>query len=96
MSAGRRRYRVVDEDTRHAAVATVIAQIEAGRTFTSPCAHVAEQIDVSGTAVRGWVNASGLRPRPAWDEVLELRARLDTALALNRRLSRRPAGPGLS
>lgn len=90
----RRRYRMVSEETRHAAVDTVIAQIEAGETFTSACRRIAEQVGVSDTAVRHWVNASGRRPKGDWDEVVELRASLAAALRLNRQLTREN-GPGL-
>lgn len=87
-TAPRRRYRMVSADTRAAAVETAVAQIEGGSTFTAACRHVAEQVGVSETAVRHWVNASGRRPRGTWDEVVELRASLQAALRLNRQLSR--------
>ncbi|MCW4356159.1 hypothetical protein ONR57_22900 [Hoyosella sp. YIM 151337] len=86
----KRRYRLTDDDTKQAAVDTVVAQIQRGTSFTAACRAVAEQIDVSEQAVRTWVNRSGRRPRAAWDEVIDLRARLEAALHLNRRLQQQP------
>ncbi|MGW4336624.1 hypothetical protein ACWEK5_28010 [Rhodococcus koreensis] len=93
----RRRYRVVDDETKAAAVATAITCIEDGDSFTAACAAVAGQLDVSETAVRGWVNASGLRPQPSWTVVTRLRAELAAATELNRRLMNRrgPADCGM-
>lgn len=89
MSAGRRRYRMLDEETKQDAVATAITCIEAGDSFTAACAAVAAQLDVSETAVRGWVNASGLRPRPSWEVAHRLQQQLAAATELTRRLEAR-------
>ncbi|WP_072691476.1 hypothetical protein [Rhodococcus marinonascens] len=90
----RRRYRIVDDQAKDDAVATAIKSIEAGTSFTAACAAVATQLDVSATAVRAWVNASGLRPQPSWDVVSRLRADLAAATELNRRLLGRPGSMG--
>ena len=82
-----RRYRLVDEQTRADAVATVLSRIRSGDSFTSACKAVSAQIDVSASAVREWVNESGERPQPNWDTVIRLRAELAAATELNRRLS---------
>ncbi|WP_016885098.1 MULTISPECIES: hypothetical protein [unclassified Rhodococcus (in: high G+C Gram-positive bacteria)] len=97
MTAARRRYRVVDDQTKADAVATAIKCIEGGDSFTASCAAVAAQLDVSETAVRSWVNASGQRPQPSWTVVSRLRADLAAATELNRRLVNRyaPADCGM-
>jgi transposase-like protein len=87
MTNVRRRYRLVDEETKAAAVATAVKCIEEGTSFTAACSAVAEQVDVSETAVRGWVNASGLRPQPSWDVVRQLQLQLEAATELTRRLT---------
>lgn len=94
MTNVRRRYRIVDEETKAAAVATAVKCIEAGTSFTAACSAVAEQLDVSETAVRGWVNASGLRPQPSWEVVHRLQLRLEAATELTRRLAAGRSGPG--
>lgn len=83
----RRKYRLVDDDTRDAAIGTVCTAIEQGTSFTAACAVVAAHIGVAATTVRGWVNDSGRRPRTDYDEVLELRRALAAAAELNHRLA---------
>ena len=92
MSRTRRRYRIVDDQTRIDAVGTALQRIEAGDSFTAACRAIATQLDVSESAVRGWVNDSGKRPEPTWDEVIKLRVELDAATELIRRLSARREG----
>nr|WP_249277143.1 MULTISPECIES: hypothetical protein [unclassified Rhodococcus (in: high G+C Gram-positive bacteria)] len=83
----RRKYRLVDDETRDAAIGTVCTAIEQGTSFTAACAVVAAHIGVAATTVRGWVNDSGRRPRTDYDEVLELRRALAAAAELNHRLA---------
>lgn len=85
MNTERRRYRIVDEDTKSDAIATAVRCIKAGDSFTAACAAVADVLDVSATTVRGWVNASGLRPQPSWEVVRRLELELAAATELNRR-----------
>ena len=85
--ADRRKYRLVDDETRDAAIGTVCTAIEDGTSFTAACAVVAAHIGVAATTVRGWVNDSGRRPRTDYDEVLELRRALAAAAELNHRLA---------
>lgn len=85
MRAERRRYRIVDEDSKADAIATAVRSIEAGDSFTAACAAVAKALDVSETAVRGWVNASGLRPQPSLEVVRRLELELAAATELTRR-----------
>lgn len=92
MRPERRRYRMIDEDSRADAIATVVHSIEAGDTFTSACAAVAKVLDVSETAVRGWVNASGQRPQPSWVVARKLELELSAATELTRRLEARLSG----
>lgn len=92
MSRTRRRYRIVDDQTRIDAIGTALQRIEAGDSFTAACRAIATQLDVSESAVRGWVNDSGKRPEPTWDEVIKLRVELDAATELIRRLSARLEG----
>lgn len=90
----RRRYRIVDEDTKSDAIATAVRCIEAGDSFTSACASVAKVLDVSATTVRSWVNASGRRPQPSWEVVRRLELELAAATELTRRLDARLGGEG--
>lgn len=84
----RRKYNVVDDDARTAAIDTVVAAIAAGTSFTAACRAVAISLDVADTTVRGWVNNSGQRPRGDIAEIHELRRALAVAADLNHRLSR--------
>ena len=84
---GRRRYRIVDDTARTAAVETVCAAIAAGTSFTAACATVAAGLGVADTTVRGWVNNSGKRPRTDDREIHELRRALAVAADLNHRLT---------
>ncbi|MEH6822266.1 MAG: hypothetical protein V7706_20270 [Dietzia psychralcaliphila] len=83
----RRKYRIVDDATREAAIGTVCGAIERGTSFTAACKVVAQHLDVAETTVRGWVNDSGRRPRADFEQVLELRRALEAAAELNHRLS---------
>ncbi|MHC3370850.1 hypothetical protein ACYAFX_28520 (plasmid) [Rhodococcus aetherivorans] len=56
---GRRRYTVVDDLTREAAIEAVLQRMQAGDSFTSATRAAAAQLDVAETTVRGWVNRSG-------------------------------------
>ena len=85
----RRKYRLVNDETRDAAIGTVCAAIERGTSFTASCRVVAQHLDVAETTVRGWVNDSGRRPRADFEHILELRRALDAAAELNHRLSAR-------
>ncbi|MGG7104570.1 hypothetical protein [Rhodococcus sp. 24CO] len=89
MSKVRRRYRIVDENIKDAAIGTAVKSIKAGESFTAACAAVADVLDVSDSAVRSWVNASGLRPQPSWEVARKLQTQLDAATELTRRLEAR-------
>ncbi|MFD4183917.1 hypothetical protein [Rhodococcus sp. NPDC058514] len=89
MTTTRRRYRIVSDEAKTAAVDTVIDRISNGDSFTSACRAVGTQLEVSQTAVRSWVNDSGRRPEPSWDRVRSLEAQLAAATDLNRRLAAR-------
>lgn len=89
----RRRYRIVDEATRADAIATVVKLIDDGDSFTSACRAVGTQIDVSPTAVRTWVNDSGQRSQPTWEEIVKLRTERDAATELYRRMVARHGEP---
>lgn len=86
MNADRRRYTVVDDDTREAAVLAVVARIEAGDSFTAAARAAAAQLEVAETTVRAWVNRSGLRPRRTEEKVAALETELATVRELNRLL----------
>ncbi|UIR39709.1 hypothetical protein LZP97_26360 (plasmid) [Rhodococcus sp. DMF-1] len=58
----RRRYTLVDDLTREAAIEAVLARMEAGDSFTAATRAAAAQLDVAETTVRGWVTRSGRRP----------------------------------
>lgn len=83
----RRRYRIVDDTARDAAIGTVCAAIAKGTSFTAACRAVAEQLDVAETTVRGWVNNSGRRPDVDFGQLVALRQALAAATELNLRLS---------
>lgn len=91
-SDSRRRYRMVDPETREDSISTAVLLIEGGSSFTAACRAVAEQVGVSDTAVRKWVNDSGKRPVPTGEAFLELQEKLRAATELNRRLSARLEG----
>lgn len=96
MTYERRRYNVVDDDTRDAAVRAVVARIEAGDSFTAAARAASKQLDVSETTVRAWGNRSGLRPRRTAKEVAALETELAMARELNRVLiAKYGAGEGL-
>lgn len=86
MTDERRRYTVVDDDTRDAAVRAVVTRIEAGDSFTAAARAAANQLDVSETTVRSWVNKSGQRPLRTAKEVAALETELAMARELNRAL----------
>lgn len=84
----RRRYTVVDDLTREAAIEAVLQRMQAGDSFTAATRAAAAQLDVAETTVRGWVNRSGRRPRRTEREVAALEAELALAQELNRALAR--------
>ncbi|QQM55686.1 hypothetical protein [Rhodococcus pyridinivorans] len=86
---GRRRYTLVDDLTREAAIETVLGRMKAGVSFTAATRAAAAQLDVAETTVRGWVNRSGRRPRRTPQEVAALEAELVLAQELNRALARK-------
>lgn len=86
MTSERRRYVVVDDDTRDAAIRAVVTRIRAGDSFTAAARAAAKQLDVAETTVRSWVNRSGLRPRRTVKEVAALETELAMARELNRAL----------
>lgn len=86
MNDDRRRYTVVDDVTREAAVRAVVARIEAGDSFTAAARAAAGQLEVAETTVRAWVNRSGLRPRRTDQQVAALETELAMARELNRTL----------
>ena len=86
MTCDRRRYTVVDDATRQAAVQAVIARMNAGDSFTAAARAAAGQLEVAETTVRAWVNRSGLRPRRTEQDVAALEAELAMARELNRML----------
>ena len=83
--SGRRRYTVVDDLTREAAIEAVLGRMKAGDSFTAATRAAAIQLDVAETTVRNWVNRSGRRPRRTPQEVAALEAELALAQELNRR-----------
>ncbi len=85
---GRRRYTLVDERTREAAIEAVLGRMQAGASFTAATRAAAAQLEVAETTVRGWVNRSGRRPRRTPQEVAALEAELALAQELNRALAR--------
>jgi len=93
----RRRYTVVDDATRDAAVRAVIARMNAGDSFTAAARAAASQLDVAETTVRAWVNRSGLRPRRTEKDVAALEAELAMAQELIRTLTEKyEAGESLT
>ncbi|MDO1481795.1 hypothetical protein [Rhodococcus ruber] len=86
---GRRRYTLVDDRTREAAIETVLQRMQAGDSFTAATRAAAAQLDVAETTVRGWVNRSGRRPRRTERDVAALEAELAMAQELNRALARK-------
>lgn len=88
-SSGTRRYTLVDDLTREAAIEAVLGRMKAGDSFTAAARAAAIQLDVAETTVRGWVNRSGRRPRRTPQEVAALEAELALAQELNRALARR-------
>ncbi|MGW4482100.1 hypothetical protein [Rhodococcus triatomae] len=97
MTDQRRRYIVIDDDTRDATIRAVITRIQAGDSFTAAAREAATQLDVAETTVRSWVNRSGQRPRKTAEEVAALETELAMARELNRALVAKYAageGPG--
>ncbi|WP_048774287.1 hypothetical protein [Rhodococcus ruber] len=88
---GTRRYTLVDELTREAAIETVLGRMQAGDSFTAATRAAAAQLEVAETTVRGWVNRSGRRPRRTARDVAALEAELAMAQELNRALVRKHA-----
>ncbi|AUM20189.1 hypothetical protein [Rhodococcus ruber] len=88
---GTRRYTLVDERTREAAIEAVLQRMQAGDSFTAATRAAAAQLDVAETTVRGWVNRSGRRPRRTARDVAALEAELAMAQELNRALARKHA-----
>ena len=86
---GRRRYTLVGERTREAAIEAVLQRMQAGDSFTAATRAAAAQLDVAETTVRGWVNRSGRRPRRTERDVAALEAELALARELNRALARK-------
>ena len=82
----RRRYTVVDDTTREAAVRAVVNRINAGDSFTAAARAAASHLEVAETTVRCWVNKSGQRPRRTSKDVAALEAELALARELNRSL----------
>ncbi|WP_330767000.1 hypothetical protein [Rhodococcus sp. M8-35] len=85
---GSRRYTVVDDVTREAAIEAVLGRMQAGDSFTAATRAAAAQLDVAETTVRGWVTRSGRRPRRTARDVAALEAELALARELNRALAR--------
>ncbi|WP_194814560.1 hypothetical protein [Nocardia sp. XZ_19_385] len=87
-----RRYRLVSEDVRAAAVARCRDMIAVGSSQTAACRIVAAGLGVHYNTVRNWVRDSpnpdahnGVSPRLA-AELAKARAELHAALGLNREL----------
>ncbi|WP_416063832.1 hypothetical protein [Rhodococcus indonesiensis] len=85
---GRRRYTLVDDLTREAAIEAVLQRMQAGDSFTAATRAAAAQLEVAETTVRGWVTRSGRRPRRTERDVAALEAELALAQELNRALAR--------
>lgn len=88
---GTRRYTLVDDLTREAAIEAVLQRMQAGDSFTAATRAAAAQLEVAETTVRGWVTRSGRRPRRTERDVAALEAELALAQELNRALVRKHA-----
>ncbi|MEE2034652.1 hypothetical protein [Rhodococcus chondri] len=86
---GRRRYTLVDDLTREAAIEAVLGRMKAGDSFTGAARAAALGLEVAETTVRGWVNRSGRRPHRTEREVAALEAELALARELSRALVKR-------
>lgn len=86
---GSRRYTLVDDLTRDAAIEAVLERMKAGDSFTAATRAAALGLEVAETTVRGWVNRSGRRPRRTERDVAALEAELALARELNRALARK-------